>query len=206
MIDTSGQRVLEGIEGGVSEFHEGLARVPRDGRSGYIDRTGEFVIPATLLSAGDFSEGLAPVEAAANGQRTPGYIDASGTLVLKANPAHYQLGRFSEGLASFATFRSTLISDRQEHGFIDRAGKVVIPPEFDEARSFSEGFAAVRVGEKWGFVDKQGNMAIPARYDFVTPFSEGTATVCRMTLYQRVRMHLTTKRTTMVIPAETASP
>lgn len=37
---------------------------------------------------------------------------------------------------------------------------MVIPGFLDEARSFSEGLAPVRVGKKWGFIDKKGNMTI----------------------------------------------
>ena len=76
-------------------------------------------------------------------------------------------------------------------GFIDRTGKVVIPPQFDSAEYFSEGLAAVEVGEKWGligksggekwgFIDRSGNMVIQPQYDSVGwhgHFSEGLALV-----------------------------
>ena len=44
-----------------------------------------------------------------------------------------------------------------KYGFVNKNGEVVIPCKYDEARSFSEGIAAVRLGDKWGFVDKKGN-------------------------------------------------
>ena len=41
-------------------------------------------------------------------------------------------------------------------GFIDKTGSFVINPEFDSAESFSDGLAAVRIGDyetgKWGFI------------------------------------------------------
>ena len=33
---------------------------------------------------------------------------------------------------------------------------MVIQPQFDEAYEFSEGLAAVLVGDTWGYVDKTG--------------------------------------------------
>lgn len=42
------------------------------------------------------------------------------------------------------------------YGYIDRTGKVVIHPKFDEARDFSEGLARVEMNSKWGYIDKKG--------------------------------------------------
>ena len=39
-------------------------------------------------------------------------------------------------------------------GYIDKTGKFAIALQFDEAASFSEGLAAVKVGNKWGYVSK----------------------------------------------------
>src|SRR5882724_3631450 len=40
-------------------------------------------------------------------------------------------------------------------GYIDKTGKLVIQPQYEgsSASSFSEGLAAVEVGDKWGFID-----------------------------------------------------
>ncbi len=38
----------------------------------------------------------------------------------------------------------------------DQTGRIVIPPQFDEAGSFSDGLAAVRIGARFGYIDKQG--------------------------------------------------
>ncbi len=47
-------------EGG-DDFSEGLAFVMKDGKWGYIDKTGKVVIPFEYDSARDFKEGLAHV-------------------------------------------------------------------------------------------------------------------------------------------------
>jgi len=54
---------------------------------------------------------------------------------------------------------------------------VVIPPQYDEVSDFSEGLAAIRIGEKWGFIDKAGKEVVPPQYDGVWDFREGLAAV-----------------------------
>jgi WG containing repeat len=39
-----------------------------------------------------------------------------------------------------------------KRGFVDKQGKFVINPQFDEGHAFSGGFAVVRVGDEWGFI------------------------------------------------------
>jgi hypothetical protein len=69
------------------------------------------------------------------------------------------------------------ISDNFKDGYIDSTGKIVIPPQFDEARDFSEGLAAVRVCTKYGYVDTSGKMIIEPQFQFAEPFSDGLAQV-----------------------------
>jgi len=52
---------------------------------------------------------------------------------------------------------------------------MVIHPSFDEAETFSQGLAQVRVGEKWGFINKSGSIAIEPAFDEVDRFTNGTA-------------------------------
>ncbi|WP_235595316.1 WG repeat-containing protein [Leptospira weilii] len=70
---------------------------------------------------------------------------------------------------------AALVGDK--YGYIDKTGKFIIPSQFDNARSFSEGLAAVQIGKKWGFIDKTGNFAIPPRFHYAYSFSEGLAAV-----------------------------
>ena len=62
-------------------------------------------------------------------------------------------------------------------GYIDRSGKTIIFPRFDDAFPFSEGLAAVRSHGKWGFIDRNGKWVIKPRFDNADRFSEGLAAV-----------------------------
>jgi hypothetical protein len=64
-------------------------------------------------------------------------------------------------------------------GFIDRTGKVVVAPRFDQALEFSDGMGAVRVDKKWGYVDAAGELRIPPQFEdlFPVPFCGAGALV-----------------------------
>ena len=152
--------------------------------------------------AGDFSEGLAPVEV---GGRY-GWIDTAGAMIIPAR--HEGAGPFSCGRAAFQSggrwgyldvtggqaiapafawagpFREGLAAVAGDSGFffIDTAGSRLGRTNFTDARAFSGGFAAVRFGEgenyAWGFIDRAGRLAIdPVFAEAPSGFSEGKARV-----------------------------
>jgi hypothetical protein len=130
--------------------------VVRDGKYGYIDHHGSVVIKPQFYWASDFSNGFATVFVC--GRLLS--IDPSGKL------GPYRITR-DEGLMTR--------SKQSQVGFVDSSGRFTIPPIYDEALPFSEGLAAVRVGEKWGFIDKNGRMAIEPRFEQAYYFFEGIA-------------------------------
>jgi hypothetical protein len=70
-------------------------------------------------------------------------------------------------------------------GYIDKTGRVTIPPQFDSASRFSEGLAAVGVGDdlvkrKWGYIDQTGRFAVKPRFFKADDFSNGLALVSTM--------------------------
>jgi hypothetical protein len=71
----------------------------------------------------------------------------------------------------------------EKYGYIDAKWAMAIKPQFDRAKDFSEGMAAVmnkdeNGRERWGFIDATGKMVIPATYKLEPGrFSEGLAAV-----------------------------
>lgn len=96
------------------------------------------------------------------------------------------ISEYSEGFAIVKinqTFNYDLDDYRSAtfYGFINRAGKEVIPIKYDDLKPFTKGFAIVgrKVDDvlKYGFIDKTGKEITGIKYDEVMPFSEGFAVV-----------------------------
>lgn len=174
----------------------------QDDKIGYINKAGKVVISPQFnrefinqssLNVVRFSEGLA----AANIKGKWGYIDTTGTVVIK--PIYSTAWPFSEGLAEVRTSdgKSGYINNagkmivapissmgsnpfsgglagvyigetsKGQWGFIDKTGAMVIEPSFEAAGPFSEGLALVRIGDKYGFIDREGNYAIPLQNKYL---------------------------------------
>jgi hypothetical protein len=68
------------------------------------------------------------------------------------------------------------ITSRLPVGFIDRTGRMVIEPNFEEADS-SRGPRPVKAGGKFGFIDASGKFIIKPKYFYCRSFSQGVANV-----------------------------
>ena len=75
----------------------------------------------------------------------------------------------SEGLA--------WVRKGNKYGFIDTAGQVVVPLQYDGTWGFNEGLASVRQDAQWGFINTTGKVVIDLQYDDARLFSEGLAAV-----------------------------
>ncbi|RMH78883.1 MAG: hypothetical protein D6680_00865 [Cyanobacteria bacterium J007] len=174
------------FSGTIYPLVDGMAKIETGNQVGYINREGEVVIEPQFSrwTTGSFSEGLLPVFL----ENAWGFIDRQGEVAIAPN---YQMaGSFSEGLAP--------VKIDEKWGFINNRGEMVISPQFyapvgappennpdvrifpaniTVARPFSEGLAAVQVGQKAGFIDREGNFVIPPLFTEVESFSDGLARV-----------------------------
>ena len=142
-VDKQGINVINPQFSQADFFRDGLALV-RDlqGKVGFINAKGTYEITPQYLKGLPFSEGLTFVVSKGG---SPTCIDKTGRVKFVMDYARF-VCPFSEGLAVFGQL------DEQwniRRGYIDKAGKVVIPPQFEKARAFSEGFSAIRINEKW---------------------------------------------------------
>src|SRR5680860_459435 len=79
-----------------------------------------------------------------------------------------------------------LVREGGNFGYIDKAGKYVIEPKFDDAKSFSDGLAAAEQDKMWGFIDASGKWAIEPQYDKVKYFNSGYALVLKNDQWQYI--------------------
>ncbi|MCL1917891.1 MAG: WG repeat-containing protein [Peptococcaceae bacterium] len=173
-------------------FYDGLLKVLKNKKWGFIDIANNVVIPLEYDYVWDFNEGVALVEK--DGKE--GYIDTHGAIV---TPFIYDsLSIFSgDGLliamlnekwgvcdtdgnvvlpieydnVGYLTNGFAHVEKDGKHGYIDSHGQEAISLEYEDARDFSQGFAAVKRNGKWGFIDAKGNTVVPLEYDFSRDFN-----------------------------------
>lgn len=131
-MDFTGHTVID-LDGrgfsSLGQFNEGLAYV-RDSSSGmygFIDKTGELVIPCLYESASSFSDGLAGVQV--NGRW--GYIDKTGETVI---PFEYD-----DAYGAGSGLASVVMNGKC--GLVDYSNNVLLPLEYDDISSFEGGVA-----------------------------------------------------------------
>lgn len=163
----------------VLEFSEGLAAVEQDGKMGFINESGELVLPPThpAKSLGKnntgkeiyfnkFKEGKAQYTA----DGLLGFIDREQRIAIPARFDYVQ--DFSDGVAY-----AKLPDGRS--GFVDHDGKWVLGPDKkDYFGRFSSGLHKMQNADGlYGYINKKGQYVIKPAYGSATDFERGFATV-----------------------------
>lgn len=139
-----------------------------DRKYGIIDLEGNFIVEPYYLDAIDFSEEKTYIM----NKIERGFIDKKGDWIFKLDSlVGYP---YSEGYAPVST-KDYLF------GYIDETGEMAIDPQYDEAKAFSEGLAAVNTAGKFGFIDKEGNWVIHPSFTFAQKFQDGYCFVGKAT-------------------------
>ena len=132
---------------------EGLKPVGDKDLKGFADRQGNVVIACKFEGVSSFHDGLALVNL---DQNRSGFIDRSGKYVVEPDD-RYEYEHFSEGLCQVKERKRSGASC----GFIDKAGKLLIPLSFPDLENFHEGLAAAG----WAVSDKQiRQIKLPFQY------------------------------------------
>jgi len=169
-------------------FYEGMAMVRRNGKYGYIDKTGKEVVKPQFDFAYPFSEGLAKVEK--NGKY--GFIDTKGRQVVdfiykdfeiqikEIDPTNPDEPKFRNGFYDATGFFNqgmAVVSKGAKMGVIDQEGNIIVPIKYDFVNQPSDGLVLVRQNWRYGYVDLNGKEVIPPFYDEAMSFTHGLAAV-----------------------------
>ena len=130
---------------------DGISAIQKDGKWGFIDKTGNQIIPCLYDSVHGFHDGLATVQL----NNKWGAVNNVGELIIPYSYNDPLL--FSEGLAK------VIINGKV--GYINTKGELQIPCIYDNATSFKEGYTSVELNGKLGYIDRTGKMIIPCMYD-----------------------------------------
>lgn len=181
-IDKSGKYYFNYPFGFTNDFSEGLAYVGIGNQTGFIDKTGRFVI----------------------------YTQEGGEWHYYYHPFKEGMSRFSKSKYENVNGEEIPVLTEETVGYIDKTGRCVISPQFHEAEDFSEGLACVRIGGKYGkgrcgFVDKNGSYVINPQYDYAQSFRGGIAPVVINNQFQYINKNGDVVWTSPELPAYISS-
>lgn len=201
-INSTGKVVIKPQYAKADQFSEGLAVVSVFGTSetdrvfdrtydGFIDKNGEFVIPARLpdfynkreaydsYGYSSFEDGVAVVRDASSSSGLKGLIDRTGKLVAPMKFSSFGWS-FSQGLTSFQIGNGDGSSER---GYMDYTGKVVLRPKhFLYGDAFYEDRASITIRDESDdyvtLIDLNGNQIVaPGTYTAISGVRGG---LCRV--------------------------
>jgi hypothetical protein len=141
-----------------STFQDGTAAVKADGKWGFINSNGEYISAdrfddICLDGTGRFlSKGKVMVAA------VDGAYSLYNQKMERITQASWTNARFCSGEEWIA------VEANGKWGFVDAKGDMKIQAEYDDARSFSNGLAAVCKGGKWGFINTRNYLAIEYQF------------------------------------------
>ncbi len=140
------------------EEHEGLTRVNRHGKFGFVDRLGRLRIANRYEGAGDFHEGLAPVRLLGRW----GFIDKSDQIVIQ--PAYDTQPYMDQGVA--------VVSRNNRVGIIGREGQVLLDLRYDSIRRMDASSFVLHLGGQHGLANGAGKILIEPRFDSIFPVGD----------------------------------
>ncbi len=164
--DSASQTFMQGSYEDASSYAGGIAAVKENGKWKLADRNGSQVGNAefediSLYSGGEYLyDGI--FVAKSGGEY--GLYDQKGVLVA--------------GIAStdMDVFTGEWIAYQEpggRWGFMDKKGDVMIEPQYENAKSFSGGLAAVCIDGMWGFINEANELVIENRFVDAGYFTSG---------------------------------
>ena len=183
LTDTAGHPVTRLRYQKIHPLSDGIYRVERRHRYGFLDSLGRTLVKPQYSYAEDFHHGLAIVYNAKTGRAslinrrgatvTDQVYDWIGRLYAydaQDNP-HYLSGRY-------------LVRSRGLFALLGPDGRLVTPLCYDLFPcAYFEGLSPVHRDSRWGFIDTLGHEVISPHYDSVGLFACGLAPVCQHGLW-----------------------
>lgn len=183
-VNKRGKFKIAPIYSNGGRFINGLARVKIDGKYGFINLYGDFIIEPKYTNVFDFSENLATAILTQTIKLDNGYTQTStncyvlNTLgnIVQEPQGHLIIDNFKEGYAVVNNYAGIFLNARGKT-FVDVHLKMKTEEYFEDAKDFSEGYAAIKINGKWGFINSSFNHFLDIKYSDAKSFSEELAAV-----------------------------
>ncbi|MDQ3110634.1 MAG: WG repeat-containing protein [Bacteroidota bacterium] len=168
-VDNTGRVIIAAAYDGAKQVTEETGIVKRGKKWGVIDMTGAIKIPfvydVLYYMEADTNTFII---AQTNGIRY-GYVDRNGNIQIPADLKQSKV--LGNGYIGF--------TKTGKWGVINSRGMPVCAEKYHEILPFSEGKAAVRLGNKWGYIDTLGTEIIAPAFEKAGQFNSGAARIVK---------------------------
>lgn len=152
LLDKQGNVLCEPMYNDISNFQNGTAVAHLDNKAMLINTNGEVVKIYDYNQVERLPNGYAKVQQ----NNKWGFINPDGEEIVSPQFDHI-----------YSPNKEDICHTRvgQKLGLITTDGKVICPAKYEDARSFSEGIAAVKINDKWGIINNDGVELVAHKYD-----------------------------------------
>jgi hypothetical protein len=155
-----------------------MAKVQKDGKFGYVNKSGQEFVAVQYDKIAEFEDGLA--KAVLNGKC--GFLGMDGKVMIpfesECNPDNIFEEGFSNGYSKFEVkTKKKKGPPVLEKGLMDKEMRTIVPANYEDVGKLSEGLVAVRKKGKWGYVDLNLKIIVPFQYELAWPFKNNLAKV-----------------------------
>lgn len=133
----------------------GMCVIERNGKSGFIDKNGDIVVPCIYVSPKMLNDSL--FSAYDINSELYGIIDVKGRPICSS--IYEDITLFDNQLAR--------VKKGSLFGFVNTEGKEIIPCIYDDYKKFEYGLCPVRNKDKWGLINIDGKQVVPFIYDYI---------------------------------------
>jgi hypothetical protein len=190
-VDMAGRLVVEPQYALAGDYWRGLAEVDIGGKSALIDLEGRTVLGPKFTRALPFGVGAFWVkDGARHSLNTAGFdelvtvhdtkslntqfvtdgtwklVDRTGTFIPTPEISSIKYFDLNDDKLMWAHTNSGW-------GLIQGDGSWLVQPKYQQIGDLVEGFAAVRLGDKWGYIDRTGTTVIQPEFSSAESFDDG---------------------------------
>jgi len=152
----------------IGAYSDGFAAAKQGGRWGLVDKSSNWLIPASYDEIIMDGLGRAYAQGAA-------FVREDGAVYMMSGGM--RLGGPYEDARPFGAEGYAAVKENGLWGFIDSSGELVIDYSFEDASSFGRHLAAVQCGGLWGYINLYGKIVIEPEFLLAKSFEDGSAPV-----------------------------
>jgi len=180
LVNLFGKEILKPQNNQYLYFSEGIAKLEKNGKVGYIDTTGKLILPYKNYngSVSDFKNGIAIIRLLYKDGKSI-YEDGKWLLLDKKGKeivitGYHNIKQSGNGLIIYSKKFSAGSNQTTSliYGLLDHSGKEICQKPYKAINYYYKASASIviDINNRYGFLDNKGNEIIPCIYDEITEY------------------------------------